>query len=35
MYGYVTPYGYVGYVNGQKMVFATEGEYYEYLEEHE
>lgn len=31
MEGYYTPYGYMGKVNGNWMLFATEREYYEYL----
>lgn len=33
MYGYYVGYGYIGFVNGRKMLFATEEEYYEYMEE--
>ena len=33
MKGYLIPYGYVGFVNGRKMLFATVDEYYEYMEE--
>lgn len=33
MDGYYTPYGYVGFVNGEEMIFATEEEYLEYLKE--
>ena len=33
MYGYYTPYGYVGFVDGEPMIFATEDEYLEYLKE--
>lgn len=33
MYGYYVSYGYVGFVDGRKMLFATEEEYYEYMEE--
>ena len=29
--GYPTNYGYVGYVDGEKMLFATEDEYIEYI----
>lgn len=32
MDGYYTSYGYVGYVNGEPMLFATEDEYLEYIE---
>ena len=31
MKGYYTPYGYIGFVNGKKMLFASESEYIEYL----
>lgn len=31
-YGYHVGYGYVGYVNGVKVLFPTEREYYELLE---
>ena len=33
MEGYLTSYGYMGYVAGHWMLFATESEYYEYLNE--
>lgn len=33
MNGYFTDFGYMGLVNGEWMLFATEAEYYEYLEE--
>lgn len=33
MNGYHTDFGYMGLVNGEWMLFATEAEYYEYLEE--
>ena len=33
MKGYYVPYGYVGFVDGKRMIFATEEEYKEYLEE--
>lgn len=33
MYGYYISYGYIGFVDGRKMLFATEEEYYEYMEE--
>lgn len=33
MYGYYTSYGYIGFVDGRKILFATEEEYYEYMEE--
>lgn len=32
MYGYLTYSGYLGLVDGIMMLFATEQEYYEYLE---
>lgn len=32
MKGYVTASGYMGYVDGIYMLFASEGEYLEYLE---
>lgn len=32
-YGYPVAYGYMGYVNGQYMLFATEEEYYEYCKD--
>lgn len=32
MYGYYISIGYIGFVNGCKMLFATESEYYEYME---
>lgn len=31
-YGYYTPTGYMGLVNGKFMLFATEDEYIEYIE---
>lgn len=31
MKGYIIPYGYMGYVEGRYMLFATENEYIEYL----
>lgn len=31
MSGYITPYGYMGFVAGQWILFSTETEYYEYL----
>ena len=34
MCGYFTPYGYKGLDNGEWMLFATETDYYEYLQEH-
>lgn len=30
MRGYCVPGGYMGYVNGRYMLFATESEYYDY-----
>ena len=33
MKGYFTSYGYIGLVNGEWMLFATENDYYEYLGE--
>jgi len=33
MEGYLTSYGYIGFVTGRWMLFATESEYYEYLNE--
>lgn len=33
MDGYVTPDGYMGFVAGRWMLFSTESEYYEYLED--
>lgn len=33
MQGYYTHYGYMGFVRGERMLFATEDEYIEYLEE--
>lgn len=35
MNGYFVPYGYVGFVDGKKMLFATIEEYYEYMEDKE
>jgi len=35
MKGYVTSSGYMGYVDGQYMLFSTEDEYYEYIKERE
>lgn len=31
--GYFTPYGYMGLVDGEWMLFATEQDYYEYLDD--
>ena len=33
MKGYATSNGYMGYVNGRYMLFASEGEYQEYMED--
>lgn len=33
MKGYLTEKGYMGYVDGKYMLFACEGDYYEFLEE--
>ncbi len=33
MKGYATSSGYMGYVNGRYMLFASEGEYREYMED--
>lgn len=33
MKGYLIPYGYIGFVDGRRMLFATIDEYYEYMEE--
>lgn len=33
MFGYWTSSGYVGYVNGRAMLFASDTEYYEYMED--
>ena len=33
MKGYYVSFGYIGFVNNVKMIFATEEEYREYLEE--
>lgn len=30
--GYWVPYGYIGYVYGEPVLFATEQDYYEYME---
>ena len=32
MKGYVTESGYMGYVNGRYVLFASEGDYREYVE---
>jgi len=31
MKGYYTAYGYMGYVNGRYILFATESEYIDYI----
>ena len=31
MKGYYTEYGYMGYVNGRYMLFASEADYYDYV----
>lgn len=33
MKGYLTEKGYMGYVEGEYMLFASEADYYEFLEE--
>jgi hypothetical protein len=33
VYGYYVSYGYEGFVDGHWMLFATESEYHEYVEE--
>jgi len=33
MKGYTVDSGYMGYVNGKYMLFATEADYFEYLDE--
>ena len=33
MRGYPIPSGYMGWVNGRWMLFATEAEYHEYMRE--
>lgn len=33
MKGYLTEKGYMGYVNGTYMLFASEADYYEFLDE--
>ena len=33
MDGYLMSYGYMGFVAGRWMLFATESDYYEYLNE--
>lgn len=35
MNGYYISTGFIGFVNGRKMLFATDSDYYEYMEEHE
>lgn len=29
--GYIVPYGYMGYVDGKYILFATEAEYIDYI----
>ena len=29
--GYIVPYGYMGYVDGRYILFATEAEYIDYI----
>lgn len=31
MNGYYTAYGYIGFIDGERMLFATEDEYEEYF----
>ena len=31
MKGYYTEYGYMGYVEGRYMLFASEADYYDYM----
>lgn len=33
MSGYNVSYGYIGFVDGKKMLFASETEYHEHMEE--
>lgn len=33
--GYLVPNGYMGFVNGKYMLFASESDYYEYMLEKE
>ena len=33
MKGYSTEYGYMGYVDGEYMLFSDEGDYLEYLQD--
>lgn len=35
VYGYFTPQGFVGRIDGRMMLFASEDEYLEYVEEKE
>ena len=35
MKGYYTAYGYMGYVDGEYILFATEAEYIDYITETE
>ena len=32
MKGYFTSYGYMGFVNGKWILFASESDYYEFME---
>lgn len=32
-YGYLVPGGYIGYIDGKKMLYPTEGEYLEVISE--
>lgn len=32
-YGYYTPYGYKGLINGEWILFVSDEEYYEYYKE--
>lgn len=34
MSGFYVKSGYIGIVDGKRMLFATEAEYHEYLEDH-
>lgn len=31
MKGYLTPFGYMGFVNGRYLLFATEADYIDYI----
>lgn len=35
MKGYFTKFGYLGYADGKWMLFATESDYYDYVEDAE